>query len=123
MNDEQEIVRLKGIEEKYIELQQRLEADQQKALDLMIKRDEDEETLLSVLFSSRLFKGISQRIRDDCNDLIADEIYRFKQDGCIEELLPGIRDIVNSEVEDQFDNRIQDAIESLELETRVVLSR
>jgi|TARA_Y100001951_G_C11271449_1_gene259050 hypothetical protein len=122
MNDEQEIVRLKGIEEKYIELQQRLEADQQKALDLMIKRDEDEETLLSVLFSSRLFKGISRRILDDCEDLIADEIYKFKQDD-IEELLPGVRDIVNSEVEDQFDNRIQDAIESLELETRVVLSR
>ena len=122
MNDEQEIVRLKGIEEKYIELQQRLEADQQKALDLMIKRDEDEETLLSVLFSSRLFEGISRRILDDCEDLIADEIYKFKQDD-IEELLPGVRDIVNSEVEDQFDNRIQDAIESLELETRVVLSR
>jgi hypothetical protein len=115
MNDEQEIVRLKDIEEKYIELQ----ADQQKARDLTIKRYEDDETLLSMLFDSKLFIAISQRMLDDCQDLIHEEIYKFKKYG-IEELLPEIQEIVNSEVDNQLEDRIKDVIDNLEFETRII---
>ena len=122
MNDEQErdalfseIVRLKDIELQYIELQ----ADQQKARDLTIKRYEDDETLLSMLFDSKLFIAISQRMLDDCQDLIHEEIYKFKKYG-IEELLPGIQEIVDTEVDNQLEDRIKDFIGNLEFETRII---
>ena len=122
MNDEQErdalfsqIVRLKDIELQYIELQ----ADQQKARDLTIKRYEDDETLLSMLFDSKLFIAISQRMLDDCQDLIHEEIYKFKKYG-IEELLPGIQEIVSTQVDDRLEDRVGDFIGNLEFETRII---
>jgi hypothetical protein len=119
MNDEQEIVRLKDIEEKYIELQEKHGAALQEKHGAMIKRDEDDETLLSMLFDSKLFIAISQRMLDDCQDLIHEEIYKFKKYG-IEELLPEIQEIVNSEVDNQLEDRIKDVIDNLEFETRVI---